>query len=404
MYLGTINTKLLDVIQRYHAIAWTLGLSFMVYPFSVALSNLLFAPAIVMGLMHGTEPWIKLFRRQEFIFIAFFVLFLMLKALLLGHFVEDISYYKKYVILLFIPFVVLCIPNKQVFYHLFLASCLLMVVHSASKLYTFYEAYHYFPFNTGWTTNYVLSIERPYFGFSLLMACLILLDRMKRQWSWVALTLLVIFVTALLLISIRASLFTLLLCAMVYLFGYSKTSSKLKITVTAALLVGFSAYVFLNKNMSERLYITDNLHTSYDKFKTNEPRFEIYGCIKDIVNENQFSTIFGFESYHDVYDRLNSCYTSKINNFEKKKYFINTQFNSHNQLLDAYLIGGIVAFSLLISFFFFSFVSQIEQPLYMCFMISVLVLMLVENMFFRQLGCMLFAVFTSISYRDEKKG
>ena len=109
--------------------------------------------------------------------------------------------------------------------------------------------------------------------------------------------------------------------------------------------------ILLYINDVKRFFIKNNIEESLRVASDYEPRIVIWKCASGMTNQHNFNPLFGFEGYKTIEENFLDCYAETIENQSKKEYFLEEQFNSHNQFIDLFLIGGVIAFGLFCAFF-----------------------------------------------------
>jgi O-antigen ligase len=260
------------------------------------------------------------------------------------------------------------------------------------------------PFADGWATNAVLVLERPYAGiFSII--CIILsfdqiLLRTKGKQLFIASLLLSIFFVF--FISIRISIVTLFILFLLYGLFYLKVYWKKKAIFSMVIFFIFITVFLLNKNIAKRFFIDDNLNQTFKTTVKFEPRVIIWSCASDISKQENFSVLFGTDSYSNIKQSLTKCYSEKLSDYSRRNWFVETSFNTHSQFIDLYLIGGIFAILLFALFLINSLLISYKDFCSVAIIISFLMFFLIENVFHRQFGCFIFTIFTSL-YLNRKK-
>jgi len=198
------------------------------------------------------------------------------------------------------------------------------------------------------------------------------------------------------LISARISIITLFLLAVVYLIFYSKISWVKKGVSLVSFVLFFGLLVLTNKNISERFFVKSNLEESLKVASDYEPRIVIWNCAYLMTQKSDFNSIIGFDGYKTISNNFLDCYSSTIENPSKKEYFLTEKFNSHNQFIDFYLIGGFIGLLLFLTFFIKLLIEVRSNFFQMAIVISFLLFFCVENIFYRQFGCYLVGIFILI--------
>ncbi|WP_281634374.1 O-antigen ligase family protein [Flavobacterium luteolum] len=254
------------------------------------------------------------------------------------------------------------------------------------------------PFSNTAEVNKLLLLERPYIAFIAVLGFLISLEKgiIISKWRKFFIFNSVLLLGFILLISARISIITVFLIVGVYFVFYFKTKWYKKILFALALVLLFLGVVMSNKNIRERFFIKSNLEKSLQEASDYEPRIVIWNCAYKMTKQDDFILLTGFDGYQKIKNNLLDCYASSIENQSKKEYFLSEKFNTHNQFIDFYLVGGIIAFLLFSAFFVALFLELRLAFFKIAIVISFLLFFIVENIFYRQFGCYLFGIFALI--------
>jgi len=235
--------------------------------------------------------------------------------------------------------------------------------------------------------------QRLYLGFFIVISTILLLNiyqsSVNKTQKYLSLLLIIYFLFMLFLISSRSAL---LIAVVVFLttiiYGLKPLHSFL-LVVGVGLI--FSTIIITNKNLSSRfLYSEDSIRPSFiDKIKTHEPRYDIWKFSGQIFKEEKpyFFGIGTFKTQELLVSKYHLIPVEK-----RKNWFIERNFNTHNQYIDIALSYGIIG--LLI---FLIFVKEIVKFSFkniysLNLIISLLLFLFVENIFHRQLGSFIFAL------------
>ncbi|MDC0539166.1 hypothetical protein OAN97_01580, partial [Flavobacteriaceae bacterium] len=125
-------------------------------------------------------------------------------------------------------------------------------------------------------------------------------------------------------------------------------------------------------------------------FKAWEPRVVIWECNYNIFhNENSIITGLGF---YNTKDLLLECYDKQIEDPEKRNYFINSNFNPHNQFFDFFLSSGLIPGFLFVSLLFYLLSNYRHSFFKLSLGVSIFIFAFIECFFQRQLGASIFAL------------
>ncbi|CAA9199717.1 hypothetical protein FLA105534_02743 [Flavobacterium bizetiae] len=154
--------------------------------------------------------------------------------------------------------------------------------------------------------------------------------------------------------------------------------------------------VLTNKNISERFFVKSNLEESLKVASDYEPRIVIWNCAYSMTKKSDYNSLIGFKGYKEISNNFLECYANTIENISKKEYFLTEKFNSHNQFIDLYLIGGLIGLGLFVAFFIKLFIEVRKNFFQTAIIVSFLLFFCVENIFYRQFGCYLVGIFILI--------
>jgi len=148
--------------------------------------------------------------------------------------------------------------------------------------------------------------------------------------------------------------------------------------------------------MSERFFITNSIEKTIEKTKQFEPRVIIFGCAKEIMNQPDFSILFGSDTYSNIQNSLVSCYGNTIEDYSRRSFFLEKRFNTHSQFIDLYLIGGLIALIIFFAFLIKSILLGYKNFSALAMVVSFIMVLTIENLFHRQFGCFIFIIFTNL--------
>tara|TARA_B100001094_G_C17781180_1_gene599812 strand:+ start:143 stop:673 length:531 start_codon:yes stop_codon:yes gene_type:complete len=158
----------------------------------------------------------------------------------------------------------------------------------------------------------------------------------------------------------------------------------------------FLAIIFNSKTLSKRfLYSDDSIRPSFiEKIKTHEPRYDIWKFSTQIFKEEK-PYVFGIGTFR-TQELLVSKY--QLMPIEKRKnWFMERNFNTHNQYLDILISFGLIGL--------FVFLFLLKEIIVLCYkniysanlILSLVLFLLIENVFHRQLGSFIFALTLAIA-------
>jgi O-antigen ligase len=384
---------------------YLLALVVFVAPFSYSVSNILLLLTVLVFIIDFDKRDFKAYSKTPFFVLAILVLYLYSQAIGNGTLMTDLSYYKKYIYLIVIPILFFRVKEYRFVKIAALLAVNITILISLYRFYNFYRKFHYIPFGNGWEVNFTLFLERPYAGVFCLLSIIISFDlyRNSSTRNYLFLLSLLLSVGFIFFISIRASILTLFVLLLVYIVFYFKAKIKYKLLLFTALIILFGLLFSFNKNIANRFFITDSIQKTIETTKEQEPRVLIVACAREIINQENFSFLFGSDSYASIQNQLQTCYESSIKDYSRKNWFIEQNFNSHNQFLDLFLIGGLIAL-LIFTYFLITLFFGVRLNFFaVSIVLTFMILLLFENVFHRQFGCFIFTIFAALYYREEKQ-
>lgn len=366
--------------------------------FSKAIPNIILAVLSLWTIIDFRSIQKPKFKFSSSNFLLAILIFLIFKSLIFGTIIYDFKVYKGLLLIFWLSVVFQRIKSIDKLKTVILCAITLVVISSLFLIVLYYFKNKNLPFSNTAEVNQLLLLERPYIGFIAVLGIFLAIEKaisdphFKKIWIINGLILFLFIV----LISARISIITIFILAAVYLMFYFKISKLKKVLILISLAIGFVLLIFTNKNISERFFIKSNFSESLKTASDYEPRIVIWDCAYQMTKENDFKILIGFEGYQRIGELFLNCYSSKIENESKREYFLSEKFNSHNQFIDFYLIGGITTFLLFVAFFV-KLISESKSDFFkVATVVSFLLFFIVENIFYRQFGCYLFGIFILI--------
>lgn len=383
------------------------ALLILVLPYSMAIPNLIIGILILLFVFGIKKEFFIDYFKSPFFILSLLVFYIFFQAIINDSFFLDIGFYKKYFYLLIIPVLFLKVKKIQLLKILSIGIINITIFISFFKIAKFYYYFKFLPFADGWATNSVLALERPYAGIFSLISIIFSLEQFilqkKSKIRYLFLLSLLLSIFFIFFISIRISIISFLIISILYGFFYVKVNLKTKVIVLISITTLFFTTIVLNPNIAKRFFVQNNIESTITKFKESEPRIIIWNCAYQITQQEDFSILTGTNSYTNIKNSMVSCYETSIEDYSRNQWFMSRKYNTHNQYLDFYLIGGVLAlFSLLV--FFFTFLIKNKNNFYaIAIFTSFFVMMIVENVFHRQFGCLIFTIFTSLVLNNKKE-
>lgn len=373
------------------------SLLLLLLPFSNAIPNIAFGLIILLFLLEISKVSFKNFSNSTKILILL-LFFLIIKSLCYGFFIEDFSYYKFFLILIITPILFLKINNKDLIKKAAIIAINLSVLISIYNIVIYFLNYHYLPFNDGWAVNALLILERPYAGVFSLISIIISFElyRTSTKFRYFYFLSILISIFFIFLISARISIITLILLLIIYLLFYFKKKITYKLFLFTGIFLTVLLTVLLNKNLSQRFFIQKNIESTIQVAKASEPRVIIWDCAFEMIKSTNFNQFSGLSSYNQINYNFKECYGKSIENSDRKHWFLNKEYNSHNQFIHFYLIGGIIGFLLFFIFIVHSLFYSRNNFYGFSIILTLTLFLFVENLFERQFGTYIFIIFFSL--------
>ena len=362
-----------------------IGDKFYAIPNGANIALVLLFPFII-----NWSQLLNLLNKKLVIWFSAFVFFIFLKSVFLNNFIEDISQIKKLFQVLLLVILSFGLKEKNLSY---LKSGIILgtftaCTYSLIKICIIVFQTGVFNFTKGPLINETLPVQRLYLGLLCTFSLIFVFERLLKNQKKLNLFLAVFFVFFVFLIAGRIAIVSVLFIIIYYVFTFLKSYMRY---VAVLLILLFSSVVMLtNNNLSKRIFHSDdNFRTSYfEKIEMHEPRFLIWKYSFEILKETNLITGNG-------YSKTTEKLVNKYNNIpqqKKKNWFINKEFNTHNQYLDILISQGILAGLLFLIFLSQAFKLAKESHTKLLLLISMLIYMTVYNNFHRLIGVYLFAL------------
>lgn len=370
----------------------------LILPFSNALPNIIIGLLVLFYFINFKKELFINYHKSPFFILNILVFYLFFQALINDTFFQDFGFYKKYFYLIIIPILFLKVKNVQILKIATIITINATIFISIFKIIKFYYYFKYVPFGDGWATNAVLHLERPYAGIFSLICIVLSLEQVisKRKRKYLFLASLLLSAFFIFFISIRISIITLLILFFIYILFYLKLNWKKMVLFSTVLLLFFSTIFLLNKNLSKRFFLDDSLGGVVETTKEFEPRIVIWNCASSITKQDSFSILFGTNSYSNIKQSLVQCYSESVTDFSRRNWFLEHKFNTHSQFIDLYLIGGVIGIIIFLVFLVKITIDNYKDFFTIATIVSFVMVLLIENMFHRQFGSLIFTIFTSI--------
>ncbi len=379
--------------KTYNYIGFLMCLSIPFMTYAKAFVNIcMICLFLILLVLLNKQFFIEIIKNTFFKIFLIFILFVTLFTVFNSSFFLDFSETRKIaqIALLFILFSF--VNDKSLLIYGFILGVFISSLISGINIINYYLNSFELLISKSSVEDLFIT-QRLYLGFFTIISAILLLNiyqtSINKIQKYLSLLLIIYFLFMLFLISSRSAL---LIAAVVFLTTIIYQIKPLY-SFFWVLAVGFifSATIFQNKNLSSRfLYSEDSIRSSFvEKIKTHEPRYDIWKFSGQIFKEEK-PYFFGIGTFK-TQELLISKY--QLMPIEKRKnWFIERNFNTHNQYIDIGLSYGIIG--LLI---FLIFVKEILKFSFknihsLNLVISLLLFLFIENIFHRQLGSFIFAL------------
>ena len=362
-----------------------IGDRFYAIPNGINISLVLIFPFLV-----NKQKFINHIVKKPIVWFAVFLSFILVKSVLLGHFLEDISVIKKLsqVLLLLILSCGIKPKSTETLKSGVVLGTFIAVIYSIIKIGIIVIQTTTFNFAKGPIINETLPVQRLYLGLLCTISLILVIEKFFKNRQKLNLFLAVLFTLFVFLIAARIAIISVLIVIIYYVFIMIK--AKYKYIVLLLIISTTSMVVLLNNNLSKRiLHLDDTFRERYvDKIAMHEPRFLIWKYSYEAL---QSTNLFLGNGFNRTEEKLVSSY-KKIPQLKKSAWFINKRFNTHNQYLDIALSQGFIGLSLFLIFLFQLFVIAKKSHSDFLLLLSALIYMLVYNNFHRVIGVYIFSL------------
>ena len=390
-----MNTKL-QKAYTYLAAAVCVSIPFMTYAKAfVNVTMICLLGILILGFKKDkiiallNQRYVKMF----FVFLTFVILF----SLFNESFFNDLSETRKIAQTLLLLILFSQVKNKEVLIYSFIAGTFISIFITDINIINYYLNSFEFLISGGAVKDLFIT-QRLYLGFFIVISMILLLERYgktsNRKVKYIYLLLFVFFVISLFLIASRSAIaiaFLTLTTSIIY-----NIKNKYRIGFLLTMSIVFLAIIFNSKTLSKRfLYSDDSIRSSFiEKIKTHEPRYDIWKFSTQIFKEEK-PYAFGIGTFR-TQELLVSKY--QLMPIEKRKnWFMERNFNTHNQYLDILISFGLIGL--------FVFLFLLKEIIVLCYkniysanlILSLVLFLLIENVFHRQLGSFIFALTLAIA-------
>ena len=347
---------------------------------------------LILIVLFDKQKLLEIIKNRFFKLFSIFLLFTILFTLFNFTFFVDFSETRKIAQIILLITLFSFANDKRFLIYGFIFGVFISSLISGINIINYYlNSFEFLMLKTSVEDLFVT--QRLYLGFFIIISVILLghiyqtsINKIQKHLS---LLLIVYFIFMLFLISSRSALIIAVVVFITTIIYQFKPLHSLLLFVVIGLI--FSTIIFTNKNLSSRfLYSEDSVRSSFfDKIKTHEPRYDIWKFSTQIFKEEK-PYFFGIGTFR-TQELLVSKY--QLMPIEKRKnWFIERNFNTHNQYIDIVLSYGIIGLLIFIIFikelitFFYKNIYSLNLVL------SLILFLFIENLFHRQLGSFIFAL------------
>lgn len=347
---------------------------------------------LILIVLFDKQKLLEIIKNRFFKLFSIFLLFTILFTLFNFTFFVDFSETRKIAQIILLITLFSFANDKRFLIYGFIFGVFISSLISGINIINYYlNSFEFLMLKTSVEDLFVT--QRLYLGFFIIISVILLghiyqtsINKIQKHLS---LLLIVYFIFMLFLISSRSALIIAVVVFITTIIYQFKPLHSLLLFVVIGLI--FSTIIFTNKNLSSRfLYSEDSTRSSFfDKIKTHEPRYDIWKFSTQIFKEEK-PYFFGIGTFR-TQELLVSKY--QLMPIEKRKnWFIERNFNTHNQYIDIVLSYGIIGL-LIFMIFIKELITFFYKNIYsLNLVLSLILFLFIENLFHRQLGSFIFAL------------
>ena len=333
-------------------IALCFYLPFMSY--ARAIANIIMLCLFLILIINYNKKKLHEILNYEYIKILIaLIAFIFISSIIKGSISEDFSKITKFsqVAILIVLFWVA--REKKTMINAFIFGTFLSSITTCFSIVFYYFNSLDFLLVKGSVIDELFTIQRLYLGYYVIVAltlCLHMLETTKKQTNkYLYSALILFFITCLFLFSSKSAIIILAVIFISYSLNNVKAINLKFVAISTILILG--TILFNSKTLAKRfLYFGDETRTSFiEKIKIHEPRYDIWKFSFQIFQENK-SYFFG-SGPQKIKDDLIDKYDN-ISIPERRKWFKEQQFNTHNQFIDFILSYGAIGLMLFLYFLF----------------------------------------------------
>lgn len=372
-----------------------IGNRFYAIPNGINILLVLLFPFVI-----DKQTFIKNILKKPIVCFAAFLLFVLFKSIFLGHFLEDLNVIKKLfqiLLLLILSFGLKRNALEQLKSGIIFGS-LFAVIYSLIKITSIIIETGSFNFSNGPIINDTLPLQRLYLGLLCVISLILVMDRFFKMNKKAYLFLGIVFGSFVFLISARIAIITTVIVLLYYV--QLKMYKKYKLLTLLSLVLFTFLFFLKSPNLSKRILDTEYKTNSsiFERILTQEPRYLIWKYSYSVLNKNQLLFGHGFKG---VKIQLLKKY-EEIDDLNKRNWFIQEQFNSHNQYLDILLTQGIIGLALFLIFLYYLYKESLFSDTNFLLFLTLAIFLTIYNNFYRVIGVFIFAIIFCIIVRSKK--
>tara|TARA_R110002020_G_scaffold410898_1_gene620598 strand:+ start:407 stop:1576 length:1170 start_codon:yes stop_codon:yes gene_type:complete len=367
-------------------------------------------PNIILIFLLGSFPFIikkedfKILKRKEVLLLGLLITYVVINSMLFQDFTQDLKFTQKIAstllpVILFLP--IKYTNNLKIS---LIISVLCCILYSLFQICIYYINSGSFEFSSGGVINEILPVERLYLGFICVLSVVLSISLLRKnqvKYRCLYFNILLCSIFVFLIVS-RIAVILLLILFFIQIF-YTRYRRKFAMFFFLFIAVATIAFT-TNKNLNQRFFYSQSTQKQkgyIELLKQWEPRFLIWDCSYNIITTNDiWITGLGFSKTKDY---LVSCYKEVVKQDRRRKYFVESRFNTHNQFIDFWLSAGVLSTIIFMCFFAFLFLKNRKLFFQTALILSLLLFSSVENIFHRQLGCYLFGIILVFLVNEDDK-
>tara|TARA_X000001036_G_scaffold433287_1_gene470649 strand:- start:6 stop:1220 length:1215 start_codon:yes stop_codon:yes gene_type:complete len=392
----------------YNYLGFLICLSIPYMTFANAFVNIsMICLFVIFVAMHDKQKILEAIQNRYFKVFSIFLFFIILFTLFNSSFFVDFSETRKIAQIILLIILFSFINDKRFLIYGFISGVFISSLLSGLNIVNYYlNSFEFLMLK--FSVEDLFVTQRLYLGFFIVISTILLshiyqISKNKLQ-KYLSLFLIIYFLFMLFIISSRSALLIAFVVVLTTIIYQLKPLYGVLLVVGTAII--FSTIILTNKNLSSRFLYSEDLATSsfFDKIKIHEPRYDIWKFSTQIFKEEK-PYFFGIGTFR-TQELLISKYQSMP--IEKRKnWFIERNFNTHNQYIDIILSYGIIGF-LIFLIFLKEIVTFCHKNIHaLNLVLSLILFLLIENVFHRQLGSFIFALtlvfaLSIINLKNEK--